>query len=336
MLDRTTIIWRVAVPLLSLAVGGTAGYLARDVRTPPARSSSLIEKREGGYRYINPLLECEGGAGSLQSEELRSFRSRVEASLRDRVRYPGVESAAVYFRELNDGIWFSIGDTERFTPASLRKVPLMIAVFKQAERDPAFLGRKVRFLLAKDHNAQQTFKPSAVMTRGSEYTVADLVRRMIVYSDNNAFMLLSGIVDARVLRSTYEGLNMRSPDAIGKDDYLSIQTYASFFRILFNASYLGKELSERALALLGQVEFRAGIVGGVPNGVPVAHKFGEHRDDAAGKVQLHDCGIVYYPQRPYLLCVMTRGQSFDSLDEAIASLSRIIYTEVNSQDRRGR
>lgn len=336
MLNRTMVIWKVAVPLLCLAVGGAAGYLARDARKPEDRSRGFVVKREGSYRYVNPLLECDGGAEHLQSEELRPFRARVEAYLRDRMRYPGVESASVYFRELNDGIWFSVGETERFTPASLRKVPMMIAVFKHAERNPSFLGRKVPFRLTKDHNAQQTFKPSAVMTPGAEYTVEDLVRRMIVYSDNNAFMQLSGVFDAGELRRIYEGLSMRSPDAIGRDDFLSVQTYASFFRILFNASFLGKDLSERALAMLSQAEFRTGIVSGLPDGMPVAHKFGEHRDDAAGKVQLHDCGIVYYPQHPYLLCVMTRGASFEYLDDAIGSLSRIIYREMESQSGRHR
>lgn len=333
MLNRTTFIWKIAVPILCLAVGAAAGYLARDARKQADRSRAMFMMREGGYRFINPLLECERSADSLQSDELRPFRTKVESYLRDRMRYPGVESASVYFRELNDGIWFSIGETERFTPASLRKVPLMIAAFKQAERDPAFLSRKVRCQLGKDHNAQQTFKPSVLMTPGREYPVEDLIRRMIVYSDNNAFMLLSGIIEARELRRTYEGLNMRSPDAIGKDDFLSVQTYASFFRILFNASYLGKELSDRALALLARTEFPSGIVGGVPKDMPVAHKFGEHRDDAAGKVQLHDCGIVYFPQHPYLLCVMTRGTSFEFLDDAIGSLSKIIFTEIDKQYR---
>jgi len=29
-------------------------------------------------------------------------------------------------------------------------------------------------------------------------------------------------------------------------------------------------------------------------------------------VQLHDCGIVYYPETPYLLCVMTKGWNFET------------------------
>jgi beta-lactamase class A len=247
------------------------------------------------------------------------------------MRFTGVESASVYFRELNDGIWFSIGETERFTPASLRKVPMMIAVLKQAERDPSLAGRKIRFQLKQDYNAQQAIKPSALMTPGRDYTIEDIVRRMIVFSDNNAFMVLSGLVDPQELDRTYDVLNMPRMDARGPDDYLSVQTYASFFRILYNATYLSKTRSEQALALLTQAEFRNGIVAGVPRDLPVAHKFGEKRDDAAGKMQLHDCGIVYYPEHPYLLCIMTRGRTLEYLDDAIAAISKIIYAEINAQ-----
>ncbi len=334
MPNRNTIIWKIAVPCVCLALGAGIGSLLRGGRAPEEGKKHFYEKREGGYQFINPLLECDSDHDVLRNRELQPFRQKVDDYLRTRMRFPGVESASVYFRELNDGLWFSLGDTERFTPASLRKVPLMIAVLKQAERDRSVLGRTLPFRLKRDYNAQQTFKPSVVMTPGEEYTLGELIRRMIIYSDNNAFTLLSSVVDPKDLQRTYEALNMRSPAAVGRDDFLSVQTYASFFRVLFNATYLDKGLSELALGTLARAEFRSGIVAGVPPNVTVAHKFGEHRDDAAGKVQLHDCGIVYAPKHPYLLCVMTRGTNFEYLDDAIASISKIIYAEVDAQHRR--
>ena len=332
MISKHTSATKIAIPAVCLMLGLLAGYYLHAVRMGKDLNKGFFEKREGGYQFINPLLECEGGRDLIRNEELRPFKNKVESYLRERLRFPGVESASVYFRELNDGIWFSIGETERFTPASLRKVPMMIAVLKQEERDPNLLARKIRFQLRNDHTLQQTIKPSSAMTRGREYTVEDLLRRMIVYSDNNAFMMLSGSVDLEEFGRTYDVLNMPRLDARGpNDDFLSVQTYASFFRVLYNATYLNKVRSEQALALLAQAEFRNGIVAGVPRDLRVAHKFGEHRDDAAGKMQLHDCGIVYYPEHPYLLCIMTRGSAWEYLDDALATISRIVYAEVNAQ-----
>ena len=328
MSRRAALLRTVGIPLACLVAGGAAGYRLHDARAR-GPGHSFSERREGGHRYVNPLLECDAGP-ALLGDELTPFRSRVEGFLRDELRYPGVEGVSVYFRELNDGLWFSLGEAERYTPASLRKVPMMIAVLKQAERTPGLLQAKLPFLLANDHNAEQTFKPSVTLVRGQEYTVAELVRRMIVYSDNNAFMLLSATVNRAELERTYEKLDLRAPGS-GAAPEVSAETYASFFRVLYNASYLPRELSEWALSLLAESEFHDGIVRGLPPGVPVAHKFGESRDDATGEVQLHDCGVVYLPDRPYLLCVMTRGTSFEYLDDAIAAVSRIVHDEVTAQ-----
>ena len=47
--------------------------------------------------------------------------------------------------------------------------------------------------------------------------------------------------------------------------------------------------------------------------------------------QLHDCGIVYYPQHPDLLCVMTKGPDFERLDDIIRGVSQISFAEIDAQ-----
>jgi hypothetical protein len=51
------------------------------------------------------------------------------------------------------------------------------------------------------------------------------------------------------------------------------------------------------------------------------------------EVQLHDCGIVYYPKRPYILCVMTRGEKMDVLPKVIKEISTEVYRNVDEQVR---
>jgi hypothetical protein len=92
-------------------------------------------------------------------------------------------------------------------------------------------------------------------------------------------------------------------------------------------------MSEKALSYLAETTFDKGLVAGVPEAVAVAHKFGEAgRED--GSLQFHDCGIVYYPGRPYILCVMTRGGSFEPLYAAVADISRTVYEEVRRQSQK--
>ena len=117
------------------------------------------------------------------------------------------------------------------------------------------------------------------------------------------------------------------------DDAMSPKTMSSFFRILYNASYLNSVFSDMALKLLAKTSFVDGLVAGVPSDVFVAHKFGErtiHINETGEVVlrELHDCGIVYYPQKPYILCVMTQGMDFAKLKSAISQISSLTYQSV--------
>ena len=114
-----------------------------------------------------------------------------------------------------------------------------------------------------------------------------------------------------------------------QDLQLSVRQYASFFRLLYNASYLNRTHSEQALALMAGSSYVKGLAAGVPKSVPVAHKFGERGNlDANIRYQLHDCGIVYHPHTPYLLCIMTQGDDFARMERAIRDISRLFYEEV--------
>jgi len=331
---------KVVAPVLILVLGIAIGYAARDVMLKERTRNTFVERREGEVNHINPLLECDIADNVLRNVELRPFQEKLEAFLNTRMDKRWASSVSVYFRELNDGLWFSIGETRKFVPASLRKVPLMITLLKKAEQGKgerkgnALLDREVKFELSRDYNADQNIKPSQLMVPGRRYTVRDLIYRMIVYSDNNAFRLLTTVADPVDLGNIYATLRIQNPAVTQDDDFLSVQTYASFFRILYNATYLNRESSDWALDLMSKSEFRAGLVEGVPPEVMVSHKFGEHSDARDGTVQLHDCGIIYYPQHPYMLCVMSQGPNFEFLDDVIREVSRITYSEVDEQHKK--
>lgn len=330
--ERTMKIQKVAGYVAVLCLGGVIGYSAHGyINREGAAKVRYVERREGQYNHINPLLACDAAEDVLNGPEIASFKSKIENYISTRIDKRWFTRVSVYFRELNDGTWFSIGDMEKFIPASLRKVPLMIALLKQAERSPSFLDRKLTYDFANDYTANQNVKPSHTLVKGVGYTVRDLIYRMIVYSDNNAFMFLTKQVDPAELDKVYAAVNFPNPNAGSDADYLTVQTYESFFRVLYNASYLNRSSSDWALEILTKSEFKAGLVSGVPANIPVAHKFGEHSEPDKGTVQLHDCGIVYYPKHPYLLCVMSQGPDFEFLDDVIVAVSHQVFQEVDAQ-----
>ena len=114
------------------------------------------------------------------------------------------------------------------------------------------------------------------------------------------------------------------------DEYATnAKTYASIFRILFNSNFLGRGMSEYALELLTRSYFQAGIRRFIPEEVIIASKFGFNDDhgDQPHSAELHECGIIYQPDAPYVLCVMTKSGQGDpeEMAEVIANVSRIVW-----------
>jgi beta-lactamase class A len=319
-----------------LAAGFVGGWWFGDelIGPGPAPPEWSRQIREPGYRFISPLLECETGPGTAGQHRLQAIDSVVEDLIASRIREGMVSHVSVYFRDLNNGPWFGVNETAEYSPASLLKVVIMIASLKQEERAPGFLKERLLYPKdADDQNRYESIRPTAPMVPGSSYRVEELVDRMIQQSDNNALQMLTGRLNPVLVGETYADLGIPTPETTGKlEDFVSVRAYASTFRVLFNASYLSRDHSEQALAIMSGTVFRQGLVAGVPPGTVVAHKFGERALGKRQEVkQLHDCGIIYHPVRPYLLCVMTRGSSFGNLTDAIRDVSRTVYEEVSER-----
>jgi beta-lactamase class A len=318
---------------LFFCLGGAAGFFLH--QAPPIAqllNPVVSSQRAGGYQFINPLLDFDLPQNTFV--ELKPFKDKIENFTNTASTSSShIDFAAVYFRDLNNGPWFGVGENASFSPASLLKVPLMMAYYKISESEPGVLQKQIPVTtqdIVPIVPNQQTIVPSVRLEIGKSYSVDELINRMIIYSDNDAAQLLIENIDPGKLVKIYTDFGIELPDAEPSGTQVDVKTYAGFFRILFNASYLNRDNSEKALKLLSQVEFKDGLVAGVPGNILTAHKFGERIGDG-NQQQLHDCGIVYYPGHPYLLCVMTRGNSALELEKFIQDTSRLVFEEIDKQ-----
>lgn len=321
---------RILTVLAVFALGIALGAASVRYYGKPARGSGdgVVETRSSGFRFIKPLVECE----STNKTELKSFREEVDTVVKQVVGAGYASYVSVYFRDLNNGPWFSINPEDDFIPASLLKVPTMISALHIAERDPAFLKRKE--VIPANFPIDQSVKLQnhEPLTPGASYSVDELLYRMIVYSDNSAALMLSSLLPKGVEQDTYRELGVGFHEVKGKEDWLSVETYSSFFRVLFNATYLNREMSEKAMALLANSDLPQGMPDLAPTGVAVARKFGHSKvAGSVGVEQLHLCGIVYYPGNPYLVCVMARGEDGKNLSSAIGEVTEEIFKHVDRQ-----
>lgn len=292
------------------------------------RTSQPVRQAEG-YRYINPLLECEVAGNTIDARK-QNFRDDLAREIEVIKQRHELTEAAVYFRDLSNGPSFGVDADGEFFPASLLKVPLMMAYYRWAEQVPGLLVERILFEAPQDFGVSVTIQPLEVLVPGTAYTVEELIQHMIQYSDNQAAYLLAQRLPQEKMIDFFKIVGVG--DDVIKDGRakLTVKEYASFFRILFNSSYLSQESSEKALALLDATEYNDALPAGVPQGVTVSHKFGEAGIDTTER-QLHDCGIVYFTSHPYLACIMTRGKEFDGLKQSIVDISRFIYQKIDEQ-----
>lgn len=319
----------IAGIILGGLIFAIAAWIARGYILPASSYRGVtLYQSSGSYQYTDPLLACDIGSQDT-FPELASLKAGVAALIRKDIQNGSAQNVSVYFRSLKSGRWFDINPDTAYTPASLFKVFVMMAYYKAAddEGNPGLLQKKITFVGPSTPAVDIEGKQVPHLIPGNAYTIADMIKNMIVYSDNDAAVTLVSSFDATTWKAFYtlfSDLQIPSPATqVGNIDPMSVTQYAMIFRVLFGSTYLSREYSEKALSVLSQTSYKSALVAGVPPDVTVAHKYG----DAINPItQLHDCGIIYYsPEHPYLLCVMTSGSDFSSLQKVIKDISNLAH-----------
>lgn len=287
----------------------------------------------GGYSFINPRFAC-GYKNIVDKKGYVEFKFRLNNYIEDKKREGKAEIVGIWFRDLESGPTFGINDRADFIPASLLKLPLVVTFLNFAEDEPNILRHAIFYSKLDADVLNQTFLPTGGIKNGKDYTIDELIYNTMVYSDNYSYELLYEYLIKSfgydILAQTYRDLGILDPKTDSNFSAVNVKGYGSIFRLLYNTSFLNKEMSEKLLSLMAQSDFRKGLTAGVPENIKIAHKFGE-RFLADGSKQLHDCGIIYYPDNPYQLCVMTKGTNFDDLADIISHISTMTYEEFNSR-----
>lgn len=319
--------------VLCFLLGILSGYLIWSGNSKTEFQASYREVRDDRYTFINPLLDCEFVNETSWDKNLQILKKDVQELIRKRKVEKDVTHVSVYYRDLNNGPWFGINEKEKFSPASLLKVFVLVAFLSEAQQNPTFLDEKL--VLEKDSSEnEQIFPVKQPLKEGEEYTIEELLEYLIHFSDNDAaYTLLKNRKDSWAdLDTLLNSLDIVMPEEY-IEDYMSVKEYSGIFRVLYNSSFLNKDMSEKALELLSRTGFNKGISGNIDSDVIVSNKFGERTLPNSNKMQtskfqLHDCGIVYEPSKPYLICIMTRGHNVDSMLDTIAEISGVIYSHV--------
>ena len=230
-------------------------------------------------------------------------------------------SVSVYVEDLSTGESFGFNENEKYQPQSMFKVIDLIYTLKGSD--------SASLVSTKTYNpffGQGVHYEPRKLDYGP-YSVSKLLEQLITQSDDAA---LHALFNKTKSEETYRELGL--PVFKDGEAYaVSPKDASKMFVGLYKGEVLPTEQTKQALDLLSRTEFTRGIVGGVPSGIQVAHKFGENTilKDTGGVVGhgLNDCGIVF-AKVPYVICVMTLGKEFKGLETVIQNISRVVYLEM--------
>lgn len=270
------------------------------------------------YEFTHPLILTDV---PNQSDALRGIQSQITEYINQAKSNQKADDISVYFRKLDNGAWFAINPNATYNPASMIKIAYLITYMKMAEINPAVLNAKIFFAQHFSQGNNQNIKDFQ-LKEGVHYTIKELLTAMIKHSDNDATLLLSQNMNTTIYNNLFKDLNIPIPNPV-TEYFISVNDYCKFYRILYSSTYTRPEYSEFALKLLTMSTFEDGIKKGIDPNVVVAHKFGERI--IGNKAQLHEFGIVFYNNQPYLVGVMTTGNSLTQLSSIVGDISKIAF-----------
>lgn len=288
------------------------------------KSSVVIIKSNENYPLINQAVTTNiGKYFIINFKPLRITMENIKN------RYS--QKTYVYFSYLNNGSWIGLNERDDFTAASTLKVPLAMALMKAIEEGK--LKTSDSYSL-DELDLNSDFGNLYQVGSDKSFTLEELLKIMLEQSDNTAFNALYnvfkniGIDDP--LGGVYGFLGWEftpSIPEIGQSpDYskINLKTLSNLFIALYDAKYVNVENSEKILNYLTQTPFKEQIVAGVPKGIVVSHKIGVSANDQT----FSDCGIVYAPNRNYLLCIGSNGGDKIRANEFMVEISKAAYDYV--------
>lgn len=257
--------------------------------------------------FDNPFPLIDISRNFIEQEHFITNIQPLRESLNQIVKDSKPNDIGIYFEMLNTGANISINQDVRFIPASLSKMPTALAVMKNIEMGRWKYGNE---LVLFEEDKEIGFGTLYKKPTGTRIAIEDLLKKLLIESDDTAHRIFFRNLGDERYEEIRAGLGME--ELYDKDYYITAKEYSRIFRTLYTSSFLKREYSSQLLSWLSETPFDSYLGSAVPKEIVFSHKFGEHRPERT----YLDSGIVYVPDRPYLITVMVRV-NVDSEDEGV-------------------
>jgi beta-lactamase class A len=312
----------ILVLAISVALNLVFGYLfIRDQKEEAAiaKANKVVNQVSEKYPFIARRVALENPNTNDAIINFLSLRNQLESTVK-----PWEIDFSFYFEYLPTGTSVAVNSNSPFYAASLFKVPVIMAYYHYLERTG--ISRNQDLVIGKDDLDSQF---GNLWKKGAGFKISDMdaIKLALERSDNTAAKVIANQVEQQDFDDVYRALDLDLLTGNG-GALMTTREYGVILKALYFSAILNKDDSSEILKFLSNTPFNDKLVAGVPKDVIVAHKIGDY-NDSKGKKAFYDCGIVYLPKRPYMLC-MSSVSDESTANVRMKQISQAVYDYVSN------
>ena len=251
------------------------------------------------------MLVCAYAQGPAQTKQ-QALWQKLEATIGDAdERLDGVMGVAV--EDLTSGQKFFLREEEVFPQASTIKIAVLAELYHQSQTG------KLKLTDRYNVQASDLVPDSSIMgglTPGvTQLTLRDVATMMVAVSDNSATNVLIDLVGMENVNSLMDSLGLAhtrlrrkmmdlKAAGEGRENISTPREMMTLLEDLYRGKVLNKELTDDFFTMLSTHKDSM-IPRDLPEDLKIANKPGELEGVR------NDCGVIFVPGRPYILCAMT-------------------------------
>jgi len=262
--------------------------------------------------FVFSMIIPSPQASAAELTAHQDFTKKVSVELNKYIKKSG-GLVMLQYQDLVTGETFQIKGKTSSRAASTIKLPLALYIMEQAAKGKINLNQKLKYKSYHYYGGSGVIQKDKV---GTSYTIRDLVKKAMIYSDNIAFIMLKERVGQqnfiKYMKSV--GGKYAYPNGQNLTSAKDLTIYAKRLYLFSNKSPLGKEL----VGYLKKTVYNTTIPRGI-KGTAVAHKVGMIPMD-----RIYNDAAIVYDKNPYVLAIMTRGISYEKSQKVIAGLAGIV------------
>jgi beta-lactamase class A len=310
--------------LLYLAVLIVVGFATYSLGLQSSRQTAVAQKTASNiYGLLDPSISNpDNQLKIINFDPLRQSILTYLNSLN--------VSHSFYFEYLPDGITIRSDEDSTSEAASLMKTPLVMDLYKLSEQGKINLNDE-QTVEPVDIDPDPTYGNPTHLKVGDRISLQQAAQITLNQSDNTTLNIVKSAILPLVDNTSDSFLSLDLDYTVGglannQQITIGARSYSSILTCLYFSCFNTPEDSNQIINFLVGSAEPSRLVSGVPADIKVAHKVG-----SGGSTSQSDCGIFYYPQKPYLVCLMFFNiPDANNPDPYFQHISKMIYDYIST------